>query len=387
MFERWLKIDNKKSALVIGPRRSGKTTLLKMRFPDYNYITLDNLDYFNWAIKDAKGLVDYLGPKTIIDEIQRKPELTIAVKYAIDEQNAHILMTGSSSVGLLGTMTDTLAGRITISSLPTACWGENIGPPSNQMFEINTNPVLIKQGQRSLSDTLKYGLFPEIIMQDRPEDKKELLENYRDTYFIRDLMQLSNMENIEGLLAIFHHLARSIGSHLEVSNFARESGLSHPTTKKYLNNMHFSQLTFRLYGYQYGPAKRFIKAAKTYFSDNGILTSLNIPLNEGQLLENFVISEFEKRRKLGIIKCDRLYYYKSAAGREIDLIFESEDCIYAIEIKNVLRPSSRDVNNLVEFSKVMKKKTKMYLFYPGDEHVMINHVDVIPVANLFRGQL
>lgn len=386
MFERWITLKDQKSGLIIGPRRSGKTTLLKMRYPDYNYITLDNLDYLNWASRDAKGLIDHLGPKTIIDEIQRKPELTIAVKYAIDNQKAHILMTGSSSVGLLGTMTDTLAGRIQIYSLPTACWGENVGSPSHTIFELNTNPILIKQGQRSLSVTLTYGLFPEIVMQKKPEEMKDLLQNYRDTYFTRDLMQLSNMENMEGLLAIFYHLARSIGSHLEVSNFAREAGLSYPTSKKYLNNMHYSQLTFRLYGYQYGPAKRFIRAAKTYFSDNGIITSLNIPLNEGQLLENFVISEFEKRRKLGFIKCDRLYYYKSAAGREIDLIFESEEDIYAIEIKNTLRPSSRDVRNLQEFSKGIKKKVKMYLFYPGEEYGSINDVQVIPVASLFRGQ-
>jgi predicted AAA+ superfamily ATPase len=237
-----------------------------------------------------------------------------------------------------------------------------------------------------LSDALKNGLFPEIIMKKSEEEKQELLLNYRDTYFTRDLMQLSNMENLEGLLAIFHHLARSIGSHLEVSNFAKESGLSHPTTKKYLNNMHFSQLTFRLYGYHYGPAKRFVKASKTYFSDNGILTSLNIPLNEGQLLENFVIAEFEKRRKLGLIKCDRLYYYKSAAGREIDLIFESDDVIYAIEIKNTRRPSNRDVRNLMEFSKGMKKRVKMYLFYPGDDYLSLGNVKIIPVAGLFRGK-
>lgn len=386
MFERWLEISTNKSSLIIGPRRSGKTTLLKMRFPEYNYITLDNLDYLNWAGKDAKGLIDHFGPKMIIDEIQRKPELTIAVKYAIDNQNAHILMTGSSSIGLLGTMADTLAGRIELYSLPTACWGENIGFPTNKIFESNTNPIHIKQGQRLLTETLKYGLFPEILIQSRSEDKKELLQNYRDTYFTRDLMQLSNMENMEGLLAIFHHLARSIGSHLEISNFAREAGLSHPTTKKYLNNMHYSELTFRLFGYQYGPAKRFIKAAKTYFSDNGILTSLNIPLNEGQLLENFVISEFEKRRKLGIIKCDRLYYYKSAAGREIDLIFESDNVIYAIEIKNTSSPVNRDVSNLVEFSRGMKKKVKMFLFYTGEEYGSIREVQIIPVAGLFRGQ-
>ncbi len=386
MFERWIEINKKKSGLIIGPRRSGKTTLLKMRFPNYNYITLDNLDYLDWASRDPKGLIDHLGPQTIIDEIQRKPALTIAVKYAIDNQNAHVLMTGSSSIGLLGTMTDTLAGRIQIYSLPTACWGENMGTPSNKVFELNTNQVLLKQGQRLLPDVLKYGLFPEVITQKRPEDKVELLRNYRDTYFTRDLMQISNMENMEGLLAIFHHLARSIGSHLEVSNFAREAGLSYPTTKKYLNNMHYSELTFRLYGYQFGPAKRFIKAAKTYFSDNGILTSLNIPLNEGQLLENFVISEFEKRRKIGFINCDRFYYYKSAAGREIDLIYESGGDIYAIEIKNTRRPSNRDVRNLYEFSKSMKKKVRMYLFYPGDEYFSINDVKIVPIAHLFRGK-
>jgi predicted AAA+ superfamily ATPase len=97
-----------------------------------------------------------------------------------------------------------------------------------------------------------------------------------------------------------------------------------------------------------------------------------------------VISEFEKRRKLGIIKCDRLYYYKSAAGREIDLIFEHGEEIYAIEIKNTLRPSSRDVSNLVEFSRGVKKKIKMYLFYTGDEHIIIKNVNVVPVASLFR---
>ena len=154
MFERWIDIKRKKSGLIIGPRRSGKTTLLQMRFPDYNYITLDNLDYLQWAGRDAKGLIDHLGPRAIIDEIQRKPELTIAVKYAIDNQDAHILMTGSSSVGLLGTMTDTLAGRIEIYSLPTACWGEHAGPPSRTILEQNTNHIQFKEGQRSLSDAL-----------------------------------------------------------------------------------------------------------------------------------------------------------------------------------------------------------------------------------------
>ena len=78
-------------------------------------------------------------------------------------------------------------------------------------------------------------------------------------------MQISNIQNVHGLLNIFNNLAISIGSHLEVSNFARESNLSYQTAKKYLNSLLQSQLIFELPGYQYGPAKHFIKAHKTYF--------------------------------------------------------------------------------------------------------------------------
>lgn len=384
MFTRWLSLKENKSSLIIGPRRCGKTTFLKNRYPDYNYITLDDLDYLNWANTDPKGFIESLGRLAIIDEIQRKPELTIAVKYAIDQHQSVFMMTGSSSIGLLDKSADTLAGRVNFYSLPTACFGENIGPHRGRIFEDEPDPPQLKEAGRYLDDAIRYGQFPEVLTKNTKTEKEELLANYRDTYFIRDLMQLSNIENLDGLLTIFHHLARSIGSHLEVSNFARESGLSYPTTKKYLNVLQQAQLTFRLYGFQYGPAKRYIKANKTYFSDNGIIYSLNVNLNEGQLLENFVIAELEKRRKLGFIKCDRFYYYKSAAGREIDLLFEQKNELYAIEIKATKNPSFRDVRNLTEFSAQVKKPVKPFLFYTGEEYRTINGVKCIPVAALFR---
>lgn len=385
MFTRWLEINTKKSALLIGPRRSGKTTLLKNRFPNYKYVTLDDLDDLNWAKSDAKGFVESLGSHAIIDEIQRYPALTIAVKYAIDNQQRRFLMTGSSTVGLLDAAADTLAGRIQLHALPTLCYGENIGESTHHILEDTVNQKQLMEGRRDLQSALTLGQFPEILSQSDNQDKEELLGNYRDTYFIRDLMQLSNIENMDGLLAIFHHLARSIGSHLEISNFAREANLSFPTTKKYLNNLLQSQLTFPLYGYQFSPAKRYVKASKTYFADNGILHSLKIPLNEGQLLENFIIAEFEKRRKLGYLKSDRLYYHKSAAGREIDLIFEIDNEVYAIEIKATANPAGRDVTNLKSFAQKMQKVVKPFLIYNGDSYQVIDGVKLIPAASFYRG--
>ena len=385
MFARWLEIPEEKSCLVIGPRRSGKTTLLKHRFPTLPYATLDDLDYLDWGKRDPKGLIGRLGECAIIDEIQRLPLLTVAVKYAIDNEKARFLMTGSSTIGLLDAAADTMAGRIEILSLPTACWGEELGRPTHSILKDHADPPHIKEANRRLAESLTYGQFPEVLIQASDEEKHRTLLNYRDTYFTRDLMQLSNIENLEGLLAVFRHLTRSVGSHLEVSNFAREAAISYPTAKKYLNALQQAQLTFRLYGYQYGPAKRYIKAAKTYFADNGILHSVHADISEGQRIENFVISELEKRRKLGLIETEQFYYYKSSAGNEIDLVFEQGGTVYAVEIKSTENPGPRDLRNLRQFSDRMKRRVKRFLFYRGEEYRTVDDIRLIPIGALFRG--
>ena len=142
MFTRWLEISSDKSCLIIGPRRSGKTMLLKHRYPALPYVTLDDLDFLAMAKRDPKGFITNLGSPAIVDEIQRLPMLTVAVKYAIDNEEARFLMTGSSTLGLLDAAADTLAGRIDIVSLPTACWGENIGEPTHSILtEHGVHPV------------------------------------------------------------------------------------------------------------------------------------------------------------------------------------------------------------------------------------------------------
>ena len=359
---------------------------MRHRYPDYKYATLDDLDLLDWAKKDPKGFVTDLGSTAIIDEIQRLPILTVAVKYAADNEGARFMMTGSSNLGLMDAAADTLAGRINILSLPTLCWGESAGPGTHSIFREKATFSQIKTGRRSLQIALECGLFPEVEALENEQDRRALLQNYKNTYFTRDLMQLSNIENLDGLMGIFHNLARSIGSHLEVSNFARESGLSHQTTKKYLNALNQAQLTFKLHGFQYGPAKRYLKAAKTYFSDNGLLGSFNVDVAFGQRLENFVISELEKRRKIGLLPVEQFFYYKSAAGHEIDLLFELDGCIYACEVKASQRPGPKAFRNLRNFEDRLKRPVKRFLFYMGNEYKDQDGIVQIPIAALFRGQ-
>ena len=386
MFERWIQLSRTKSTLLIGPRRSGKTTLLRHRYPNFAYATLDDLDLLDWARRDGKGMIASLGKQAILDEIQRHPQLTVAVKYAIDQEHSHFFLTGSSTIGLLDAGADSLAGRINIRSLPTACWGEEHGGPTHRIFEDTVPLPQLKKANRLLAPAIHFGQFPEILTADSPEDRKEILKNYRDTYFTRDLMQLANIENLSGLMGLYLNVIRSIGSSLEVSNFAREAGLSFVTAKKYLNSLLQSQLIFQLAGYQYGPAKRHIKATKTYLADMGIARGFNASLSEGQAMENFVIAELEKRRKLGLIQADCLYHYRSAGGREIDVVFESNDKLTAIEIKCSRNPSRRDIRNLEDFATKSSKPVNAYLFYSGLEYQKIGSVNLIPIAAIWRGK-
>jgi len=385
MFARWIELSSKKSVLLLGPRRSGKTTLLKSRFPGYAYATLDDLDNLSWARSDPKGFVQSLGKMAIIDEIQRHPLLTVAVKFAIDEEQSHFFMTGSSSVGLLDASADSLAGRIDIRALTTACWGEDHGPPTHRIFEEHAPLKQRKLAQRQLEDARRFGQFPEVLTGATKEDKIEILRNYRDTYFTRDLMMLANLENLDGLMVLYQHLSRSIGSLLETSNLAREAGLSFPTAKKYLNSLVQSQLVFRLTGYQYGPAKRYVKAGKVCLADMGIASAFGTPLAIGQQLENFVIAELEKRRKLGFLHVDRLHHYRSGAGREIDLIIDSDETCMAIEIKSTEVPRKRDLRNLEDFADTMNRPVRCILFHTGLDYKRIGKVEMIPVAALYRG--
>ena len=133
-------------------------------------------------------------------------------------------------------------------------------------------------------------------------------------------------------------------------------------------------------------AKRHIKAAKTYFADNGIIHSLNARVSDGQLLENFVLAELEKRRKLGMIPADQFYYYKSAAKREIDLLFEVDNTVYAVEIKATKRPGPKDYQSLKQFEDRLKRPVKRILFYLGEEYSAVDGIRLIPIGALHRGK-
>jgi uncharacterized protein len=381
MFQRWLELPQNKSFLLMGPRRAGKSTLLKTTFPEHVYITLDDLDYLENAKSDPKDFIQKLGKRFIIDEAQRAPLLSIAIKNLLDQKiGVHAIITGSTGLHLLDATGDTLAGRIQIYHLSACCWGEEIGPSLSGKTKSD-----LKTAQRNLKGTLQFGGFPEILNDKMESEKEEILTQYKNTYFTRDLADLSSIENIEGMKALYQAIIKGLCSRYEVSSLVKETGMSTPTVKKYMNAFLQSGLMFKLYGYHLGAAKRYISSAKTYFCDNGVISSLSDEYSSGQGFENFVISEFEKRRKIGFYKADQLYYYESTGGREIDLIIEEKNQILCIEIKSSQNISDREIRSLREFSIPNQKKSLLKFFvYQGKEHFKSQGIEFVPVTHFYQ---
>lgn len=384
MFSRWLELKNiKKSILLLGPRRAGKSTLLKLTFPSYKYVTFDDIDELQYAQTDPKGWVMSLGKKFIIDEAQRFPDIAISIKWAIDNKNVHCILTGSTGLDLFQKSTESLAGRIEILYLPPACFGEEHGEPI-KFDQWKKNNVIQKEAARSLDSFIQYGGFPEVLVADTSEEKANILRNYKNTYFTRDVADLNKIENLEGLYALFQALIVGICSRYEVSSLVKETGMSTQTVKKYLNTLVHSGLLFKLYGYHLSAAKRHISSAKSYFIDTGILSSLSQDFSYAQQVENFVVSELEKRRRLGFFNCDHLYYYESTGGREVDVIIEEPKNIWAIEIKSGKTISGKDIRNLREFAVKSDKPLNKIIFHMGSDYYREDNIEVRPISTLFR---
>ncbi len=387
MFNRWLDLKKvKKSILLLGARRSGKSTYLKTNFPKYKYVTFDDLDTLEHSRRDPMGWIKSLGSQFVVDEAQRNPEIAIPIKWAIDEKKVHAILTGSTGLNLLDRSVESLAGRIQIFHMVPACFGENFGEPLS-LSEYQSNFDTTKLASRELLGFLDGGGFPEILSA-ASSDREDLLNIYKNSFFTRDVASLNNIENVEGLRALYVALIRGIGSRYEVSSLIKETGLSTPTVKKYLNTLIQSGLLFKLYGYHLSEAKRYISSAKSYFIDVGVLQALSSEFSQGQLIESFVVSEIEKRRLLGFIKADSLYYYESVGGREVDLVYEERDRVTAIEIKASKSISGRDLRNLREFRIDSKRKIRKIIYYLGSEFNiesnMGQNIEIRPIVSLFR---
>lgn len=317
-----------------GPRQSGKTTLSRMAFPDRPYVSLENPAQREFAKEDPVAFLERYGEGAIIDEAQRVPQLFSYLQGLVDEdpRPGRFLLTGSQNLALVDALTQSLAGRTTLTELLPL-----------SLAEIRRFPA----PPSDLDTLLWQGGYPRIYERNLPA--AEWLADYTATYVERDVRQLLQVGDLLLFQTFLRLCASRTGQLVNLSSLANDCGITQPTARAWLSVLEASYLVFRLPPFFANLGKRLIKTPKLYFYDSGLAANLlNIetpsqlathPLR-GALFETWVVSEVAKAY-LHRGRRPRLSFYRDRSGLEIDLVVEKGADLLLVEIKSAQTPAER----------------------------------------------
>lgn len=310
-----------------GPRQSGKSTLLKHSFPDYQYVSLEDLDMREFATNDPRGFLANYPRRVILDEVQRVPSLMSYIQTHVDEvdETGMYLLAGSHNFLLMESVNQSLAGRTAILK---------ILPLSRK--EMQNGGVL----PATINKQIYYGAYPRLYDKDLQPD--EFYPYYIQTYVERDVRALKNIGDLSRFTRFIKLCAGRIGQLLNLSSLAVECGISVPTARSWLSVLEASYICYLLRPDWNNFAKRLVKSPKLYFYDTGLACSLldikspdqlDLHFSRGALFENFVINEFIKKAWNQGQEAD-LRFWRDSQGNEVDLLVYDGDKPLAYEIKS-----------------------------------------------------
>lgn len=331
-----------------GPRRSGKTTLARSFLKGYNYVLLDEIDVRSLAIEDPRGFLEKYPPPVIIDEIQNAPELLSHIKARIERNKrpGQWILTGSQQWALMKGISETLAGRIAILHLLPFSLEEVQDTARLQLSDADKLMHFLFQASAfpkravPVGKWILQGGYPEVVLN-KGMSRKLWFSSYLQTYVDRDVRSYIKQSNLHDFERFVKLLAARTAQELNCSTLSRDIGVSVPTIKSWLTLLEASGIIFFLMPYYKNFGKRIIKAPKCYFIDTGIVSylvglqseqhALSGPMS-GALFETACVVQFYKRFSALADPCS-LYYYRSTDGLEVDLLIETAQTIYPIEIK------------------------------------------------------
>jgi predicted AAA+ superfamily ATPase len=357
----------KESFFLFGPRGTGKSTWLGNVMKDALWIDLLEPDVFrSYSARPERLRELVLANKNkrviVIDEIQKVPDLLSVVHALIEKkQGWQFILTGSSSRKLKRSGVNLLAGRVLKTTL---------------------HPFMAAElGKRfNLEKALKFGMLPLVVMASEPE---KVLKTYSALYVREEVQMEGFVRNIGGFSRFLETVSFSNGAVLNISNVARECEIERKVVEGYVSILEDLLLSFRLPVFTKRAKRATAMHPKFYYFDAGVFRSLRPagPLDspeeiQGAALEGLVAQHLIAWNAYRGEK-NKIYYWRTRAGVEVDFIAYGEEVFWAIEVKNTSRIRKENLNSLRAF-KEEYPQCKTFLLYRGKERILREGVLCMP---------
>ncbi len=359
---------------LLGPRQSGKTTLVRAAFPHRPYVNMEDSDHRSLASLDPKSFMEKYPQGAILDEVQRTPHLLSHIQVRVDEadQKGMFILTGSHQAELHSAVSQSLAGRTSLLRLLPLSLQEMRGAKISDPLE----QILLKGG------------YPKIYKENLPVSNA--YSSYFQTYVERDVRQILQIKDLLQFERFIKLIASRIGQLVNYASLASDVGVSAVTIKEWISVLEATYILVRLEPYFENFGKRLIKSPKLYFVDTGLVCYLlGIDTTEqlardplyGNIFENWVIMELIKARYNQALD-PRLYFYRDVTGKEVDLLFQKGSRLVPIEIKSSKTFSPSFLENLEYFQRQTPQKSEGgALIYAGMQTQRIESFQLLTPEN------
>ena len=334
--------------LIHGPRQSGKSTLGQALETNRTYVTLDDPIALSLARRDPKAFLETYPSPVMIDEVQRAPELFLAIKLNVDRDRrpGKFLLTGSANVLNLPKLADSLAGRMEIIDLLPFSQSELEDRPSNfvdSVFEESFVPRFDKEDIKGLIDRMLRGGFPEPSLRSSQSRRDAWFTNYVRTLLERDVKDVANIDGLAQMPLLLRLLAARAGQTLNAAGLATETGIPYTSLKRYLSLLETIFLLRLVNTWSTDRSRILTKAPKAYLVDTGLLcylgnlsakALLDDPLRLKPVLENFVALELQKQCSFGESK-PWVLHLRTIRHLGVDFVLESRQGeVVGIQVKS-----------------------------------------------------
>ncbi len=389
--------------VLTGARQTGKTTLARKCFPEYQYLSIeDPITRGEYArLTSRQWFAEY--PNAILDEVQKEPLLIESIKAVYDQfDEPRYILLGSSQFLLLQKVRESLAGRcsifevfpLTLPEMMSESWEEILTPSFFQQVVEGKIPdnlppsfLLHSKHAKALSafnHYLHFGGYPAII-DDTLDDmeRQEWIHHYIRTFLERDIRDLAEFRNLEPFIRTQRTTALLTGSLVNYAFLAREADLAPHTARRFLQYLELSYQVVLLKPWARNDLKRLNKSPKLHYLDPGIQRGILRKQGDvsGNEFESAVIGEIYKQSRQPWFRGD-LYHLRTVDGREVDLLIELENGYMAVEVKMSQRVTTADTRHLVGLQEILDKPLIHSFILSNDMHVrtLVPGITAIPAV-------